>query len=236
MVVPAYHEENKIVEALRRIEAYLSLGARPWEIVVCTDGSTDGTDAAVQAFAEALPEGRVRLLTTEVNRGKGAAVRRGVMASHGEIVLFTDADLSAPIKECEKLIAALSEGYDVAIGSRGVRSPGADVRQSPRRRLSGRVFNGLVRSITGLKFSDTQCGFKAFKREAARELFGEQKIDGFAFDVEILCLARTKGLRVKEVPVMWSEGLDSKIRLGADSCAMARELFRIRRLHPEGAR
>ena len=235
VAIPAYNEASCIAESLRRVTAYLSLKGRPWEILVSTDGSTDGTDDAVRAFAASRPAGQVRLLVSEVNRGKGAAVRRAVLSASGRYVLVTDADLSAPIKESDKLLAALDEGHDVAIGSRGIRKAGCDVRQSFKRRLSGRVFNAFVRVLILDGFRDTQCGFKCFRREAAQALFKEQKVDGFAFDVETLYLAVRKGLRVKEVPVMWSQGRDSKVRLLRDSFSMVGQLFFLRdhyRRHP----
>jgi dolichyl-phosphate beta-glucosyltransferase len=143
----------------------------------------------------------------------------------------TDADLSAPIKESDKLLQALAEGVDAAIGSRAVRKAGCDVQQSFKRRLAGRAFNLLVRALALSDCRDTQCGFKCFRREAALKLFGEQRLDGFSFDVEILYLARRRGYRVKEVPVMWREGRESRIRFFRDSLAMAGDLLRIRNLH-----
>ncbi len=237
VVVPTYNEERMIGETLRRIDAYLSLKGLSWEVLVCSDGSRDRTDSVVRAFAEAHPSKRVRLLATSTNRGKGAAVRRGALEAAGERVLVTDTDLSAPIKECDKLAAALDAGFDVAIGSRALRSPGCDVRQSWKRRLSGRIFNLFVRAICLRGFRDTQCGFKLFTRRAARELFGAQTLDGFSFDVEVLYLALRKGFRVKEVPVMWSQGPTSQVRLVRDSVGMLGELVRIRRhyrRHPAG--
>ncbi|HTL70263.1 MAG TPA: dolichyl-phosphate beta-glucosyltransferase [Candidatus Eisenbacteria bacterium] len=229
VVIPAYNEVSCIGESLRRVAAYLTLKGRPWEALVSTDGSTDGTDEAVRAFAARLPEGRVRLLASAANRGKGAAVRRAVLEARGRYVLVTDADLSAPIKESDKLIDALEEGFDVAIGSRGIRKPGCDVRQSLKRRVSGRVFNWFVRALLLPDFRDTQCGFKAFRLEAARALFEPIRLEGYGFDVEVLYLALRKGLRVKEVPVMWSQGRDTKVRLLKDSFSMVGQLFFLRR-------
>lgn len=223
VVVPVFNEEQRVAECLRRLEAYLSHAKYDWEVIVSSDGSTDRTDAIVAE--RAVSEPRVKLLRSSPNRGKGSAARRGMLDARGERVVMTDVDLSAPVKECEKLLAALDAGADVAIGSRGVRSPGADVRQSPKRRFAGRVFNALVRCATGLPFKDTQCGFKAFTNAAAKSLFSEQKLDGFAFDVEILLLARQKGLAVKEVPVMWAEGKDSKVSLVKDSFTMLKDVL-----------
>ncbi|MCG3175565.1 MAG: Undecaprenyl-phosphate 4-deoxy-4-formamido-L-arabinose transferase [Candidatus Omnitrophica bacterium] len=229
IVVPVYNEELSLPETLRRLKAYLDLKGRPWEVVVVSDGSVDRTDTIASEAAAADP--RVRHIRLERNRGKGAAVRQGVRASKGRYVLFTDADLSAPIKESEKLLERLIAGADVAVGSRALRSSGCDVRQTPKRYLAGRVFNVLVRSVLGLGIRDTQCGFKAFGRGAADRLFGAQTLEGFGFDVEVLYLARKYGMRVEEVPVMWSQGPRSRVRLWRDSVRMAADLVRIRRLH-----
>lgn len=231
IVMPVYNEEKGIAESVRRIRAFMSLKNKSWELLVVSDGSTDGTDGVVGS----LEDEHVKLIRSPQNKGKGAAVRRGVLASRGRLVLVTDADLSAPIKESEKLVAAIAEGCDVAIGSRAVKKSGCDVRQSWRRRVAGRVFNWLVRLIVLGGYGDTQCGFKCFTREAALKLFDRQRLDGFAFDVEILYLARAGGLRVKEVPVMWSQGSQSRIRFFRDSARMVRELFQIKRLHSGGS-
>jgi dolichyl-phosphate beta-glucosyltransferase len=231
VVIPVLNEERAIAEALRRVAAYLSLKNYRWEILVSNDGSTDRTRRIVEAFAQSRPSCPVRLLNSTPNHGKGFAARQGVQASAGRFILLTDADLSSPIKEVDKLMAALERGADVAIGSRALRAKGCDVRQSPKRWLAGRVFNALVRLAVLPGIRDSQCGFKLFTDEAAKKLFSVQKLDGFSFDVEVLYLARRLGLRIAEVPVMWSEGRDSKVRLLRDSAQMARDLFRIKRLH-----
>lgn len=231
VVVPAYNEEARIARTVERIAAYLSLKGEPWEILVSDDGSTDGTSVRVREAAARLGGERVRLLRSDANRGKGDAVRRGALAARGERVLVTDADLSAPIKESDKLLRAIDEGADAAIGSRALREPGCDVQESARRWIAGRVFNLLVKLLVVRGYHDTQCGFKCFTREAARKLFALQKIDGFSFDVELLYLAKRQGLKVREVPVMWSQGPDSRVRLLRDSIRMFRQLFLIRRLH-----
>ena len=232
VVIPVFNEEKSIGEALRRITAYLSLKGQSWEVLVSNDGSTDGTAEAVERFASENPQHSVRLVTSSPNHGKGFAARQGVLAASGRYVLLTDADLSAPIKESDKLIRALEAGSDVAIGSRALRSKGCDVRQSFKRRFSGRVFNLLVRALVLPDVMDSQCGFKCFTKEAAQRLFSQMKLDGFCFDVEVLYLAKRAGLKVAEVPVMWSEGRDSKIRLVHDSAVMAGDLLKIKKLHP----
>lgn len=231
VVIPVFNEEKNIRQTLCRITAYLCLKDQSWEALVSNDGSTDGTDLEVERFISEHPGISVRLLKSEPNHGKGFAARQGVMAALGRYVLLTDADLSAPIKEIDKLLAALENGADLAIGSRALRAKDCDVRQSLKRHISGRVFNAFVRALVLPGIHDSQCGFKCFTNQAAKKLFSEQKLDGFCFDVEILYLARRAGLRVVEVPVMWSEGRESKIRLARDSARMLKDLFLIRRFH-----
>ena len=229
IVVPVYNEEKNIEEALRRIQAFQSLKKEPWECLIVNDGSTDRTEAITRAAIAAQPESHFKLLSNPSNHGKGFAVRQGVLAVSGRFILVTDADLSAPIKELDKLTKALNEGYDIAIGSRALKSPGGDVQQSFKRWLAGRIFNGVVRTLALRGISDTQCGFKCFKKQAAHELFRAQKLDGFSFDVEVLRLAQKRGLRIKEVPVMWRQARDSRVRLFHDSLKMVRDLFYLRR-------
>lgn len=229
VVVPVYNEELSLPETLRRLKAYLDLKGRAWEVIVVSDGSTDGTDAIGREMA--ARDARFYHVRFERNRGKGAAVREGMSRAQGRYVLFTDADLSSPIKESDKLIEALESGADVAVGSRAVRGSGCDVRQSLKRYVVGRVFNALVRSVLGLPLGDTQCGFKAFRREAAQQLFAAQTLEGFGFDVEILYLAYRRRMRVREVAVMWAQGPRSKVRLFRDSYYSLMDLFHIRRTH-----
>ncbi len=229
VVMPVYNEEHCILESIRRIQAFMALKGRPWELVIVSDGSKDETDRLVAAAAASDPH--VKLLVSEKNRGKGATVRRGVLATSGRTILVTDADLASPIKESDKLIAALEEGFDVAIGSRAIRKEGCDVQQSFKRVLSGRLFNFLVQSLVLKGFKDTQCGFKCFKREAALPLFEAQRLDGFSFDVEILYLAVRQGFKVKEVPVMWRAGEKSKVRIFRDAVRMVKELFFLRKIY-----
>jgi dolichyl-phosphate beta-glucosyltransferase len=230
VVVPVYNEEKIILETVRRLRAHFSL--RPWraEILVVDDGSTDRTVELLKS-AGADPVSELVVLTAKMNSGKGFAARRGALAARGRYVLLTDADLSTPIKEVDKLIAVLEGGQDVAIGSRALRERGCDVQQSLKRHVSGRIFNFFVRILVLKGFRDTQCGFKCFKKAAAVALFNRQKLDGFAFDVELLYLARKHGYFVKEVPVMWKQGADSRVSLLRDSTRMVGDLFKIRRLH-----
>ena len=231
VVLPAYNEEKLIYDTLRRISAYLDLKGSAWEVLVVDDGSKDRTQDVVLKYIQEHAGQAVRILRFDPNHGKGFAARQGMLAAKGRYVLLTDADLSAPIKESDKLIAAIERGCDVAIGSRGVHAPGCDVRQSFKRRLSGRVFNFFVQALALPGIQDSQCGFKCFSSAATKKIFSEQKLDGFAFDVEALYLARRFGYRIAEVPIMWSEGRDSKINLFCDPILMLKDLLKIKTLH-----
>ena len=228
IVIPAYNEEHRLPKTLDSILAYLQ--ARPYraEILVVDDGSFDRTSATVAAFHGKSPE--PRLVSNGKNRGKGFSVRHGMLEARGEIALFTDADLSTPIEEADKLLTALLEdGYDGAIGSRAVDRSLIQVHQSAIREQAGIFFNRMVRWILGLEFSDTQCGFKAFRTARARTIFEQQRAERFGFDPEILFLAKRQGLRVAEVPVRWSHDRATKVNVLADGAHMFLELLRIRR-------
>ncbi len=229
IVIPVFNEEKNIEETIRRIQAFMLLKNEPWECLIVNDGSLDKTDALTCAAIAAQPDTNFKLFSNALNHGKGFAVRQGVLAASGRFILVTDADLSAPIKELDKLTKALNDGYDIAIGSRALKSPGGDVQQSFNRWLAGRVFNIIVRLLVLKGISDTQCGFKCFKKEIAHELFRAQKLDGFSFDVEVLRLAERRGLRIKEVPVMWRQSQETRVRLFHDSLKMFKDLFYLRR-------
>lgn len=228
VVIPAYNEAERLAPTVRAIASYCREHHPAHEIIVVDDGSTDRTVALARELGEELE--RVRVIELGQNRGKGAAVRAGVLASTGALVLFSDADLATPIEELETLRRALDGGADIAIASRA--APGADirVRQHPMRELMGRTFNLMVRvtAVGGIK--DTQCGFKLFRGEAARALFEQSKVDGFAFDVEVLWLARNR-YKVAEVPVTWRHVEESKVSPGSDAARMFLDLLRIRWLH-----
>jgi glycosyltransferase involved in cell wall biosynthesis len=173
--------------------------------------------------------GVVRILLNPGNRGKGYAVRNGMLNAAGEYLLFTDADLSTPIAELDRLLDPLRDGYDVAFGSRALKPEWVSPRQPPSRQIAGKIFNLFVRSLAGLDFRDTQCGFKAFRKSAGQAIFSRQTIPGFGFDVEILYLARKLGLRTIEVPVHWANDTRSKVSALRDGQRMFADLLRIRR-------
>ncbi len=199
------------------------------EVIVVDDGSRDGTSGVVREFAKA--NGNLRLVKNPGNRGKGYAVRNGMLEAKGEWILYTDADLSTPITEIEKLCRAASEqGAGVAIGSRAVDRSLVEVHQPALRELSGRAFNLVMRMVTGLPFRDTQCGFKLFRADAARQIFSRQKQEGFSFDVEDLLIAKKLGVRAVEVPVRWANVEGTKVRLSQGMMSFV-DLVKIRMDH-----
>ncbi|MCI0537200.1 MAG: glycosyltransferase family 2 protein [Verrucomicrobiales bacterium] len=226
IIIPAYNEERRLPLTLPLIRDWVEARGLHAEVIVVDDASTDGTAAAVYQFRDQFP--LLYLLTTGPhNHGKGYAVRTGMLAARGRLSLFTDADLSAPIEEADKLLAAL-ESCEVAIGSRAVDRSLIEVHQSRRRELAGIAFNKAVQLVTGLPLVDTQCGFKAFVTERARVVFEQQRIESFGFDPEILFLAKRHGLRIREVPVRWSHDPATKVRVLSDGLGMFADLFRIR--------
>src|SRR6266568_2532999 len=199
VVIPAFNEAERLPRTLARVNAHLVGQGPPYEIVVVDDGSTDGT--AESARAEGGPA--LTLLRYQPNRGKGYAVRRGMLAARGARRLMTDADLSTPIEELDRLCARMDEGHDVVVGSRALPASRIEVRQPWYRENMGRLFNLFVRALAVPGVRDTQCGFKLFSAAAARDVFSAARLDGFSFDVEALFLARRKGYRIAEVPVRW---------------------------------
>jgi len=228
IVIPAYNEERRIGPSLGKILGYLKTKPFASETIVVDDGSRDKT----AEVATAALEGRVpsRVIRLDTNHGKGYAVKAGVLASAGQAILFTDADLSTPIDELDKFLPRLDEGYDVVIGSRAL--PGCDirVRQAASREALGKLFNRLVGLFVMKGCPDTQCGFKVFRRAAAMDLFTRLQTKGFSFDVEVLLVARKAGYRIAEVPVVWCNSRPSRVRILRGSWQMLRELRRIRRL------
>lgn len=226
IVIPVYNETGRIGSTLQRLLERAQAGPDACEILVVDDGSTDGTVELVERICRESPA--VRLLRNPGNCGKGFAVRNGMLDARGEYLLFSDADLSTPIEEAERLWEALKNGYDVAIGSRALKPEWVYPRQPWARETAGKTFNLFVRALTGLPYRDTQCGFKAFRREAARAIFSRQTIPGFGFDVEILYLARKLGYRALEVPVHWANDPRTKVRPVRDGRRMLGDLVRIR--------
>ena len=227
VVVPAYNEDQRLGATLKRMLAYFDGQPYSYEILVVSDGSTDKTEEVVAQIAACRPE--LRLLTYTPNRGKGHAVRYGMLRAQGARILFCDADLATPIEEIEKLTAKLDHGYDIAIGSRDVKGSQLIKRQSALREFGGKSFNKMVQLLAVPGIHDTQCGFKLFTQQAAHRLFGQCIVDHFAFDVEMLYLARRlHGYRIAEVPVRWAHQEGSKVRFARDAWRMMKTLVRIR--------
>ena len=230
IVVPAYNEEKRIVHTLERLIKYLS-NRHVFEILVVDDGSRDRTAAVVRRFMRRHKQ--VKLLSYGANRGKGYAVRHGMLRARYGYVLFSDADLSTPIEELEKLAPYIKD-YDIVIGSRRMADSSIMVKQPWYRRIPGKVFPLIVNVLLLQGIRDTQCGFKLFRRKAARYLFSRQKLDGFSFDAEMLWLAQRKGFSIKEVGVVWKNDLDSKLHPIKNSYTMFVEVLRVRLNHLKG--
>jgi dolichyl-phosphate beta-glucosyltransferase len=225
IIVPSYNEELRLPSSLGLIADYIKKSGRATEVIVVDDGSNDQTAAVAETFRSRIPN--LLVVSNGENRGKGYSVRHGMQEAHGEIVLFTDADLSAPIEEADKLLAAMAE-YDVAIGSRALDRNLITVHESRFREFAGIIFNKIVRIVLWLPFVDTQCGFKAFRRERCRIIFEQQRIERFGFDPELLYLARHHGMKAVEIPVRWAHSPATKINMLRDSIQMFVDVFTIR--------
>jgi len=232
IVIPAYNESARLGASLEKVLAFVHAQRWDAEVLVVNDGSRDNTANIVREFAAKDPV--VRLLDNPGNHGKGYSVRNGMLAAQGQVIVFSDADLSSPIEEALKLLNALDTGADVAIGSRWLRAETQTRRQPLHRQLFGRIFNLLLRITLGLHFADTQCGFKAFKRSAAQAIFPRQRIERWGFDPEILFLARKLGFKVKEVPVLWGHSGGARINPLIDGAKMFQEMLHIRWLSLSG--
>jgi len=232
IIIPAYNEQDRLPLTLSKIHSYCNSQSYNYEVLVVDDGSTDNTIRVVtdNPLSEA---GRLRILKNQRNRGKGYSVKRGVMASKGDYVLFSDADLSTPIGEVEKLFSALNERFDIAIGSRSIKGAQIKEHQPLYREYMGKFFNRLVRIFAFKGIIDTQCGFKLFKGALARDIAAQMQVDGFAFDVEMLYLVRLRGLKIKEVPIVWVNSPQSKVDPLRDSLKMLLDIINIKRLHYE---
>ncbi len=226
VVIPVYNEEERIVNTVSLIRHFLSKRGESFEVIISDDGSLDGGPGLVEEKFDGLAE--VKLIREQHNRGKGAAVRRGVLAARGEYIIFMDADLSYPVDTIDSCMAALEE-YDVAAGSRDLPESSIDVTPTLLRRVTGPVFKAIVRQLVLPGFTDTQCGFKGFRSQAAHDIFLNCTINGFAFDVEVLALARLFGYSITELPVrLQVDSSDSQINLTSDPVLMVMDLLKIR--------
>ena len=220
VVIPAFNEVARLPRTLERVTAFLREGSRSYEVLVADDGSTDDTAQKARAAGATV-------LRDDRNRGKGHAVRRGMLAARGRRRLMTDADLSTPIEELPRFLARMDEGFDVVIGSRALPGSTIEVHQPWFRENVGRVYNLFVRALALPGLRDTQCGFKLWSARAAREAFSAARLDGFSFDVEALYVARKRGYRIAEIPVVWRNDAASRVGLGGGSRAFP-DLLRIR--------
>ena len=226
VVIPAFDEVARIGPTLEQVRRYLQEQSFDSEVVVVVDGGRDGTLALVRAATTDWPT--LRVLDNGANRGKGYSVRRGMLTARGRYLLFSDADLSTPIAEVERLITALEAGADIAIGSRALAGSDVRVRQSWWRQSMGRIFNHIVQLVAVPGIRDTQCGFKCFRRDVARRIFARQRTTRFSFDVELLWIARKLDYRVVEVPVTWVNDPSSRVHPVSDSLRMLVDLARLR--------
>jgi dolichyl-phosphate beta-glucosyltransferase len=230
IIIPAYNEEDRLGPTFELLRAWMDAADREVQVLVVDDGSSDGTAALVASVAE--QDARISLISNGENRGKGYSVGNGVSQANGELILFSDADLSTPLGEFERLESAIA-GHAIAIGSRALPDSRLEKRQPLYREMMGRTFNLFVQAMVFPGIRDTQCGFKLFRREAALATFNRRKIDGFAFDVEILFVARRLGYEVAEVPVLWINDEASRVDPIRHSAQMFRDILRIRRLHKD---
>jgi dolichyl-phosphate beta-glucosyltransferase len=229
IVIPAYNEALRLPHSLAELARYCAGGEKGGEVLIVVEHSTDGTlELAREAVAE---QANFRVIDNRVQRGKGYAVRSGMLEAKGAIVFYMDADLSVPLEEIGRFLAYFA-GHpetDVLLGSRQHAQSRIERRQSLLRQTMGKTFNRILRSLSLIPFRDTQCGFKAFRREAAQEIFGLQEIDGFAFDVEVILLAQALGYHVAELPVRWLNSPESKVHIVRDSLRMLLDAFTVRR-------
>ena len=226
IVIPAYNESARIEKTLERVMSCVSAQGWNAEVLVVDDGSSDSTPEIVQSWMGRHPN--LHLIKNAGNRGKGYSVRNGLLQASGDVVMFTDADLSAPMEEANLLLAAIADGADVAIGSRWLDKTRQTTHQPLYRRFFGRCFNWVTRTVMGLPFKDTQCGFKAFRRPAAQIIFRLQRIERWGFDPEILFIARKLGYDIREVPVTWGHDERSRMSYLKDGMKMLEEMAIIR--------
>jgi len=233
IIIPTFNEEERIPKTLGKIADYIKDDPSNYEVIVVDDASTDKTSEVAKDFESKIENLKVLRLEKSPHAGKGYAVNKGVLASSGDLILFTDADSSTPIEEIEKLISKIDAGFDIAIGSRALNRDTVQKRQNVLREYMGRTFNILVQTLTVKGIVDTQCGFKLFRRDKTLDLFKNQKIFDFGFDVELLYAASKAGLRISEVPVLWYNDPKSTVNPIKDSIKMFIDLFKIRLLYSE---
>jgi len=228
IIIPAYNEEKRLPDSLRTVAEYCRQFDFGWEVIAVVERSTDRTVEKASAVAAQFPQ--ISVIVNQIQKGKGYAIRTGVGLSHGEIVLMMDADLSVPMDYVPRVVDAFRADpeLDVLVGNRQHPASVIEVRQSAFRERLGKIFNFLVRLIAATELRDTQCGFKALRRQAAIEIFSRQRIDGFAFDVETLMLAERMGFKVRDMPVRWINSPESKVRIVQDSARMLWDLLRVR--------
>lgn len=230
LVIPAYNEARRLPNTLKELRDYCSRWTFSFEVIIVVEPSADETLALAQAGTKTFPQ--LKVIGNRVHRGKGFAVRTGMLASVGELVFFTDADLSTPLYEIDRALAVFDSERDLPIIVGNRQHPDSEIirHQSWVRERMGKTFNALVRWLAGIQIRDTQCGFKGFRQVACRAIFERQKTDGFSFDVEVLLLAKALGFSVKEMPVHWSNSPDSKVRVVSDSLKMLRDVAVVRQL------
>jgi dolichyl-phosphate beta-glucosyltransferase len=230
LVIPAYNEADRLPATIRRIEKHRRLWNFSSEIIIAVEPSEDETLALAESAAKKVPQ--LVVLTHHEKRGKGFAVRSGMLRARGDFIFFTDADLSTPLEDLDASLQRFRKdrSIQVIVGNRQHPETRILVHQNPGREWMGKVFNRFAQTMTGLRIRDTQCGFKGFRHRAAKEIFGRQRIDGFSFDVEVLLLARAMGFSTVEVPVHWTNSAASRVRVLRDSVVMLSDLFRVRRL------
>lgn len=225
VVVPAYNEARRLPESMNRMINFVALHGIIREVIIVDDGSRDETASIVRAASSEIVD--FRLVGYRTNAGKGYAIRRGIMEATGDAILISDADLSTPIEELPNLLTAI-ESADIVIGSRALEKSDIQVSQAWYRQRMGKIFNALMGRITGLPFADTQCGFKLLRLDAAKRIFEQATIDRFAWDVEMLMIACRMGYRIREVPVVWVNSSDSRVRIVRDSSRMLFDTLRMR--------
>ncbi len=231
IIIPAYNEEKRIIPTLQKIRTYLSQQTYTHEVIVVDDGSLDETYRVVEVFKRSYPN--LVLLKNQMNEGKGSAVKKGILSARGDLIFFTDADLSTPIEELEKFLKEI-KNVDIVIGSRSIKGANVRAHEPFYRERLGKFFNFNLRHFLLPQlpdFIDTQCGAKMYRREAALKIFPLQKIEGFAFDVEILYIAKKMGYKILEMPVTWDYSADTRVRTFKDGLAMALDVLRISSLH-----